>query len=81
MEQFYVIEVQRFADGTFAHNVFWEYDENLDTARLKAESKYHAVLSAAAISSVKEPSAILFSSQGDPIMYQCYVHPNVEAEE
>ena len=77
MEQFYVVEIQKFADGTFAHNVFWEYDDDYDKAKLKAESKYHAILSAAAISTVRDHAAIMFSSQGDPMMNQCYIHRDV----
>jgi deferrochelatase/peroxidase EfeB len=50
------------------------YDEDPDKARLKAESKYHEVLAAAAVSNTMSHAAILFSSEGFPIMHQCYKH-------
>lgn len=74
MTQYYVIEVQKDSEGNFGHNVFYLYDEDAETARLKGESKYHEVLAAAAISSVAEHAAILFSSEGVPMMHQCYYH-------
>lgn len=74
MSQFYVVEIQKTVSGEFAHNVFWLWDEDADAARLKGEAKYHEVLAAAAVSELAEHSAILFSSQGVPIMHQCYTH-------
>lgn len=79
MTQLYIIEVKKNANQEFEHNVFWVYDEDPDKARLKGESKYYEVLSAAAISDVAEHSAILFTSEGFPLMHQCYKH-NVAAE-
>lgn len=76
MTQYYVIEVQKSDAGEFGHNVFWAYDENPEKALLKGESKYHEVLAAAAISDVAEHSAILFGSDGTPLMHQCYRHEN-----
>lgn len=80
MTQFYIVEVQKFNNGQFAHNVFWEYDEDAEKAQLKAESKYHTILASAAISEVAEHSAIMFSSDGFPFMHQCYTH-NTNTEE
>jgi hypothetical protein len=77
MTQFYVVEVQQYANGEFGHIVHFAYDENPDTARLKAESKYHEVLSAAAVSDLPTHSAIMFSTDGFPVMNQCYHHTNV----
>lgn len=79
MYQNYIVEVKKFHNGEFEHNVFWVYDTDSDKARLKAESKYHEILSVAAVSNTAEHSAILFSSQGFPMMYQCYKHQE-EAE-
>lgn len=74
MTQLYIVEVKKSANQEFEHNVFWVYDEDPDKARLKGESKYYEVLSAAAISDVAEHSAILFTSEGFPLMHQCYKH-------
>lgn len=74
MTQLYIVEIQKNANGEMGHNVFWAYDEDPDKARLKGESKYHEVLAAAAVSDVAEHAAILFTSEGFPLMHQCYKH-------
>lgn len=74
MTQLYIIEIQKNVNGEFGHNVFYVWDENPTKARLKAESKYYEVLAAAAISEVAEHAAILFTSEGFPLMHQCYKH-------
>ena len=84
MTQFYIVEIQQYANGEYGHLVHFAYDEDADKARLKAESKYHEVLAAAAVSETKSHAAILFSTDGFPIMNQCYKHevsaPVVEEE-
>lgn len=74
MYQFYIIEIKKNASGEFEHNVNWVWDANPDKARLKGEAKYHEILATAAVSENAEHSAILFSSEGFPIMHQCYKH-------
>ena len=74
MTQFYIIEIQKYADGTYGDIKHFAYDEDPDIARLKGESKYYEVLSAAAVSNLPEHAAIMFSSEGFPIMHQCYKH-------
>ena len=86
MTQFYVVEIQKYQDGTYGDIKHFAYDEDPDIARLKGESKYYEVLSAAAVSNLPEHAAIMFSSEGFPIMHQCYKHevtpePTPEAEE
>lgn len=86
MTQFYIVEIQQYADGSFGHLVHFAYDEDPDKARLKGESKYHEVLSAAAVSSLPSHAAIMFSTDGKSIMDQCYKHdvtpePEPEPEE
>lgn len=49
MFQYYVIEIQKYTDGSYGHLVHAAYDEDQTQARLKGESKYYEVLSAAAI--------------------------------
>ena len=56
----------------------WAYDESADRARLKADSKYHEILSAAALSNTLSHAAILFSTEGFPLEHMCYKHEAVE---
>lgn len=49
--------------------------------RNDAESVYHSVLAAAAISSVEKHSAVLLTSEGKHIMSQVYYHTNEGATE
>lgn len=87
MNQFYIIEIQQYANGEFGHIVHFAFDENATKARLKAESKYHQVLAAAAVSELPQHSATLLTSDGRAIMNQCYRHeietpePEVEPTE
>ena len=89
MTQFYIIEIQQNTAGEFGHLVHWAFDADPTKARLKAESKYHEVLAAAAISELPQHSASLLTSDGRCIMNQCYRHtiastepePEVEPEE
>lgn len=85
MTQFYVIEIQKYKgqDGeadSFGHIVHYTYDEDANKARLKAESKYHEVLAAAAVSELPQHSATLLTSDGRAVMSQCYRHEVVEPE-
>lgn len=77
MTQFYVVEIQQYSNGEFGHIVHYAYDADPDKARLKGESKYHEVLAAAAVSNLPSHAAIMFSTEGFPIMHQCYKHEGV----
>lgn len=83
MTQYYVIELQTYVDGSYGDIKHVVQDEDPTKARLKAESKFYEVLSAAAISELPVHAAIMFTSEGVPIMNQRYVHaiPQVEPEE
>lgn len=74
MTQFYIVEIQQYQSGEFGHIVHYAYDEDANKAQLKAESKYYEVLSAAAVSELPSHAAILFSSEGFPMMNKCYFH-------
>lgn len=80
MNQYYIIEIQQYLSGEFGHIVHFAYDASPSTARLKAESKYHEVLAAAAISELPQHSATLLTSDGRCIMNQCYKHEVVQPE-
>lgn len=75
--QYYIMEIQQYNDGSYGDIKHFAWDEDADKARLKAESVYHQVLAAAAVSETMSHAAILFSSEGFPIMNQCYKHPTV----
>lgn len=74
MTQYYIVEIQQYANGDFGHIVHFAWDEDPNKARLKGESKYYEVLSAAAVSELPTHSAILFTTEGFPVMHQCYKH-------
>lgn len=80
MYKFYVMEIQKSDDTHFAHLVHEASDDDYDAARMKVESVYHQVLAAAAISNLPAHSAIMFSSEGIPMMYQCYHHAQAEEQ-
>lgn len=79
MTQYYIIEIQQNAAGEYGHIVHWAFDEDPDLARLKAESKYHEIMAAAAVSETKKHSAVILSDEAFPVMNHCYKHPNVTA--
>ncbi len=62
-----VIELQ--SNGGTVSNIVTTH-----ATRNEAESKYHAVLSAAAVSNVDAHSAVLLDEQGGFISAQCYEH-------
>ena len=49
MINYYILEIQKYANGEYGHIVHFAYDEDATKARLKAESKYHQVLASAAV--------------------------------
>ena len=63
-----VIELQKNTDGAVANIV------NAYETQAEAESKYHSILAAAAISELPCHSAIIVSEEGFPVAHQCYKH-------
>ena len=80
VQQYYVAEIQQYANGEFGHIIHYGFDEDDTKARLKTEAKYHEVLAAAAVSELPSHAAIMFSTDGVPLMYQCYKHEQPEPE-
>jgi hypothetical protein len=72
--KYLVIEIQTNADGTVGNLVF-AYDD-----RNQAESKYHAVLAAAAISELPMHTCDLIQADGILLARQCYVHEQEAVE-
>lgn len=70
--KFIVIELQTNADGTVG-NLVWAYDD-----RNQAESKYHTVLAAAAVSGLPCHAACLLASDGRLLSRECFEIPQVE---
>ena len=63
-----VIELQTNVDGTVG-NLVYQYNNRLD-----AESKYHAILSAAAVSALPTHSAVILTGAGQMIASEYYSH-------
>ena len=68
MNKFIVVEVQTMQDGTVA-NITTAYD-----TQNAAESAYHTVLAAAAVSALPCHGAIIISGEGFPVAHACYKH-------
>lgn len=66
--KYFIVEIQKQHNGTYAHLV------HTADIRNAAESVYHQVLAAAAISNLPEHSAIMFTSEGFPLMHESYKH-------
>lgn len=49
--------------------------------RNQAEAKYHAVLSAAAVSAVPKHAAVMLTEEGTRLKSECYIHEQPEPEE
>lgn len=73
--KYLVIEIQTNADGKIGILTF-SYDD-----RNEAESKYHAVLSAAAISALPMHTCDLIQADGVLLARQSYVHEQATEEE
>lgn len=66
--KYLVIEIQKFDTGAMSTPAY-AYDD------IKAaQSKFHEILSVAAVSEMAEHSAILFTSEGFPKDHKCYKH-------
>lgn len=78
--KYLVIELQTAVDGTVA-NLVNQFDD-----RLQAESAYHTILAAAAVSSLPIHAAVMLTNDGTSINSAYYVHeqpapePNSESE-
>ena len=72
---FIVMEIQQTDDTTVSTIVNSYVDRN------SAESKYHTILSAAAVSSVLKHSAIILTENATPLKYEFYTHyPESESQ-
>jgi len=69
-----VVEIQKYENGQVGNLV------SAHGTKEEAESKYHSVLAAAAVSALPVHSAVLISEEGYPMRYECYKHPLPEPE-
>ena len=75
---FIIMEVQVFANGGISTPCYAYSDRN------KAEQKYHAVLSSAAVSALPTHTCFMLTDEGQVIKSECYKHevePEPESEE
>ena len=70
--KYLVIELQTNAENQVA-NIVTSHD-----TKLEAEAKFHTVLAAAAVSSVRQHGAMMFTSTGKFLESDCYTHPAPE---
>lgn len=69
---FIVLETQTYNDGTVG-TIIDNFEE-----RNAAESKYHTVLAAAAVSTVPLHTAFMLTDEGYTIKSECYRHEHEE---
>ena len=73
--KYIVIELQKNSDGSVG-NLVYAFNK-----KAEAESKYYAILSAAAVSSVPVHSAIIIQEDAVPVQYKSFSHESaVEGE-
>ena len=72
--KYLVMEIQTAADGSVA-NLVYSFD-----SQASAESKYHSVLAAAAISSLPVHACVLMQSDGRQIDRKAYKHEQAATE-
>ena len=70
--KYVIMEIQTASDGSVA-----TLTHQADT-RLEAESIYHQMLAAAAISQLPKHAAILMTNEGFPVMHMYYGHVQAE---
>lgn len=63
-----VIELQKNAEGILTHLV------TVHATKDEAESKFHTVLSYAAVSELPSHSVTILDENGCPVMYKHYTH-------
>lgn len=73
--KYLVIEIQKFDTGAMSTPAY-AYD-----SAYQAEAKYHAVLSAAAVSALPVHSCVLINEEGMFIKGECFKHEVEEEEE
>lgn len=81
MTQYYIIEIKQLTDGEYEHNVYYAWDEDRETAYMKAQQKYHEILSTAAVSNTKKHSAIIIDDSAAMVESRSFKHETEAVEE
>lgn len=80
MTQYYIFEIKQYTNGEYEHNVYFAWDESRETAYMKAQQKYHEILSTAAVSDTLKHSAIIIDSSAAMVENRSFVHVVEEPE-
>lgn len=75
MAKYIVMEIQKFADGSIAVPPINTYDSFFDAA-----SRYHSVLSVAAVSEVPVHSAVMLNDVGQEVRFDTFNHADGQIE-
>lgn len=80
MTQYYIFEIKQLTNGDYEHNVYYAWDEDRETAYMKAQQKYHELLSVAAVSDTMKHSAIIIDSSAAMVESRSFKHITEEPE-
>ena len=69
---YFVIEIQKWADGTW-HNIAYQYED-----KMQAFSKFHYIMSEAAVAKIPVNGAIVFDGKLNVLMKDEYQHGEYE---
>lgn len=81
MTQYYIIEIKQLTNGEYEHYVHYVWDEDREQAFMKAQNKYHEILSTAALSNTKKHSAIIIDDSAAMVESRSFKHDTEAAEE
>ena len=80
MTQYYIVEIKQLTSGEYEHNVYYAWDEDRETAYMKAQQKYHELLSTAAVSNTLKHSAIIIDDSAAMVESRSFKHEQEETE-
>lgn len=78
MTQYYIVEIKQLTTGEYEHNVYYAWDEDRETAYMKAQNKYHDILSTAAVSNTMKHSAIIIDDSAAMVESRSFKHETEE---
>lgn len=80
MTQYYIVEIKQLTTGEYEHYVHYVWDADRERAFMKAQNKYHEILSTAALSNTKKHSAIIIDDSGARVESRSFKHEQEETE-
>lgn len=80
MTQYYIIEIKQLTTGEYEHYVHYVFDADREQAFMKAQNKYHEILSTAALSNTKKHSAIIIDDSAAMVERRSFKHGQAEEE-